>query len=352
MELVSDLPDDVIRDFLSRVPYDDLPSIASVCKGWMAEVQLPEFHRLRKETGHAQKLIVMAQVRVQPNRSGLENFSELQLTIFEPDSGVLRELPLAPGIFSKLTMFCLLAGVGSDLVAMGGIDPVTGKVSNSVFVYDFVSATWRRGVDMPGGPRSFFGCASEPDRRMVYVAGGHDGDKMALKSAMAYDLAKDEWVMLPDMARERDECKAIFHAGKFHVIGGYCTEMQGRFERSAEAFDVAARQWGQVEEDFLYAGVCPRTCVGADDGAVYMCKRGNVVALTGAKGQVVAKLPDELCNIAHTATWRDKLLVIGAAGFGRPHVGYMLDLRGYSWTKLETPKKYSGHVQAGGYLEI
>ena len=35
---------------------------------------------------------------------------------------------------------------------------------------------------------------------------------------------------LTDVARERDECKRVFHRGKFHVIGGYCTEMHGRLE--------------------------------------------------------------------------------------------------------------------------
>jgi hypothetical protein len=358
MELVSDLPDDVVRDCLIRVSYDQFPTIASVCKDWMVEVQLPEFHRVRRAAGRAQKLFVMAQSTAQPDRSlGLAAKCSVhpvhRLALHEPDTGDWRELLLPEGMSDGLPMFCRLAGVGSFLVVMGGWDPVTWKVSNSVFVYNFLSATWRRGVDMPGGPRTFFGCASDCDSGIVYVAGGHDNNKTALRSAMAYDVAKDEWVVLPNMARERDECKAIFHAGKLRVIGGYCTDMQGRFERSAEVFDVGAGQWSRVEEDYLEAGRCPRTCVDVDDGEVYMCRGSDVVASReGGKWEAVAKLPAEVCNKAFTATWGRKLLVMGSAGFGQSYVAYMLDLRRKTWTKLETPWKYSGHVQSGCYLEI
>ncbi|KAG7997924.1 hypothetical protein I3843_01G232300 [Carya illinoinensis] len=357
-ELVSVLPDDIVRDCLARVSYEGFPTIASVCKDWMAEIQLPEFHRLRKDAGHAQKLIVMAQARVEPNlmTSGVIKCSVHhpvhRLTICEPETGVWRELPLAPEMSAGLPMFCRLAGTGSYLVVMGGWDPVTWTVSNSVFVYNFLTATWRRGADMPGRPRTFFGCASDSERRMVYVAGGHDENKVALRSAMAYDVDEDEWVMLPDMARDRDECKAIFHAGKFRIIGGYCTEMQGRFERTAEEFDVSTWCWNHIEEDFLEAGKCPRTCAGGDDGAVYMCRGADVVANKSAKWQVVGKLPAEVCNVAYTWMWQGKFLVIGSTGFGRSHVGYILDLKCYSWTKVQTPENYSGHVQAGCYFEI
>jgi hypothetical protein len=356
MELLSDLPDDVVRDCLIRVSYDQFPTIASVCKGWMVQVQLPEFHRLRKAAGHAQKLIVMVQSTAQPDRNlGLAKYSVHpvhRLTLHDPDTGAWREMPLPqdPGMSDGLPMFCRLAGFGSFLVVMGGWDPVTWKVSNLVFIYHFLSARWRRGVDMPGGPRTFFGCASDCDGGIVFVAGGHDDEKTALRSAMAYDVAKDEWVVLPDMARERDECKAIFHAGKLHVIGGYCTDMQGRFERSAEAFDVGAWQWDHVEEDYLEAGTSPTACVGVDDGHVYMCRGSDVVASRkGGKWEAVAKLPAEVCNTANTATWGSKLLVMGSAGFCQSYVAYMLDLRSKTWTKLETPWRY---VQLGCYLEI
>ena len=71
----------------------------------------------------------------------------------------------------------------------------------------------------------------------MFVAGGHDDKKNALKSVIAYVITKDEWIPLLDMAQECDECKAMFHRGKFHVIGGYCMKLQGGFEGSVETFD-------------------------------------------------------------------------------------------------------------------
>ncbi|RVW77600.1 F-box/kelch-repeat protein [Vitis vinifera] len=167
---------------------------------------------------------------------------------------------------------------------------------------------------MPGARRSGL-------ERVVYVAGGHDGEKNALKSALVYNVAKDEWAPLPDMARERDECKGVFHRGKFHVIGGYCTEMQGRFERSAEAFDFANWEWDKAEEDFLEDSTCPRTCV---DGGDMGC----------------------------TCVMRGKLLVIGCRSFGDAHVAYMLDLKSHGWRKLVAAEEFCGHVQSGCCLEI
>ena len=200
-------------------------------------------------------------------------------------------------------------------------------------------------ADMPGARRSGL-------ERVVYVAGGHDGEKNALKSALVYDVAKDEWAPLPDMARERDECKGVFHRGKFHVIGGYCTEMQGRFERSAEAFDFANWEWDKAEEDFLEDSTCPRTCVDGGDMGMYMCHAGEVVALQDSRWQTVDKLPAEIRHTAYMTTWEGKLLVIGCRSFGEAHVAYMLDLKSHRWRKLVAPEEFCGHVQSGCCLEI
>ena len=43
------------------------------------------------------------------------------------------------------------------------------------------------------------GCACD-DNRMVFVAGGHDDEKNALKSVIAYDITKDELIPFPEMA--------------------------------------------------------------------------------------------------------------------------------------------------------
>ena len=178
-----------------------------------------------------------------PSRTDTEKTIPLpnsyRITLFNPDSGSWPELPPLPGMNCGLSVHCGLVGVGLELVVVGGYDPQTWESLNSVIVYNVVLATWRRYADIPGVRRSFFGCATDSDRTVV-LAGGHDDEKNALRFAVAYDVAKDEWLQVPDMAMERDECKVMFQRGKFHVIGGYQTETQGGFERSSEAFDVAS----------------------------------------------------------------------------------------------------------------
>lgn len=355
MDLIPDLPNEIALECLSRVSYKQFATISSVCKGWKSEISRPEFRRNRKDTRSSEQLLFMTQARVdQSRKSGVpKRFATpvYRITVLELGSGEWSELPPIPGFPDGLPLFCQLSAVGPELVVIGGLDLTTWEASSSVFVFNIISATWRRGADMPGGRRMLFGCASDGDRT-VYVAGGHDEDKNALKSAMAYDVARDEWASLPDMSRERDECKAVFHCGKLLVIGGYSTNAQGRFERHAEAFDAAAQQWGPVEEDYMETATCPRSCAGVDSNDLYMCREGDVMALRCNTWQAVARLPADVCSVAFVTTWQGKLMVTGSARFGEPHMSYLLDLKSCKWTRTVTPDEFSGHVQSGCYLEI
>ncbi|KAE8662970.1 F-box/kelch-repeat protein [Hibiscus syriacus] len=353
MELIPGLPNDIARECLVRVPYNDFSNIAFTCKDWKLEIHLPEFFRHRRAAGCSKHVVVMTQSRVDPDRdSGLkcQALPLYRVVVFEPDTGDWWEMPPVPGCSYGLPVFCQVVGVGLNVVVMGGLDPDTFDVRDEVYVYNFLSATWRRGANMPGVKRVFFGCASDSDR-MVFVAGGHDGDKNALRSVMAYDVDTNKWVQLPDMDRERDECKGIFHLGKFHVIGGYCTDRQGEFERSAELFDVATWQWSPLQENLLSLATCPSSCTVAD-GSLYMCQGGDVAKLEADTWKPVAGLPGEVCNTALVAAREDKLLVIGSSNFGEPHTAYVLNLQSYTWTRIKSTDEHSGHVQSGCYLEL
>ncbi|KAK6148891.1 hypothetical protein DH2020_016416 [Rehmannia glutinosa] len=356
MDLIPGLPFDVGLECLVRIPHHYFSSVSSVCKSWKRQIQLPEFWRHRKSSGLTRKVVVLAQARVDPTREqGAKKYGATpvyRLTVCEPETGFWGELPPIPGFSDGLPMFCQVVGVGLKLVVMGGWDPVTWEVSSGVFIYDFISATWRRGSDMPGPRRLFFACASDSDRT-VFVAGGHDGEKCALKSAMAYDVARDEWSHLPDMSAERDESKGVYHGGKFHVISGYETSAQGRFGTSAESLDVATRRWGPVQEDFLDAAACPRNCADDGGGKLFMARGADVAVREGSSAwRAVAELPSDARNTAYVTAWRGKLLVIGSERFGAPYKTYLLDLKRCKWEKVEADEEFSGHVQSGCCLEL
>lgn len=359
MELIPNLPDDVARECLLRASYKQFPIIASVCKGWNREVSLSQFFHQRKASRHSQELLILSQARVDPEKDSGSGKSfatpEYRVVVLESGSGLWTELPPIPGQSNGLPLFCRLVSVGSDLIVLGGLDPVTWQASDSVFVFSFFTSKWRVGATMPGVRRSFFGCASDSDRT-VLVAGGHDEEKCALTSALVYDVAEDKWTFLPDMARERDECKAIFHAGSFHVIGGYATEEQGQFSKTAESFYASTWQWGPLTADFLDDTgdtVSPPICAAGENGELYACWRGDVMVLINDTWQKVAQIPADVYNVAYVAMRPEKLIVIGTgkalAGYGEATVGYICDLSSSRWVKLET---HVGHVQGGCFLEV
>ncbi|KAL6334975.1 hypothetical protein AAG906_023780 [Vitis piasezkii] len=117
--------------------------------------------------------------------------------------------------------------------------------------------------------------------------------------------------------------------------------MQSRFERSAEALDFANWQWDNVEEDFLEASTCPRTCVDGGDMGMYMCHGGEVVALQ-----------DSRWHSTYMTTWEGKLLVIACKSFGEAYVAYMLGLKSRMWRKVVAAEEFCGHVQSSCCLEI
>jgi hypothetical protein len=95
---------------------------------------------------------------------------------------------------------------------------------------------------------------------LIYVAGGHDENKNALKTAWTYDPKKDEWKVLAPMSQERDECEGVVVNGEFWVVRGYSTERQGNFDGSAEVLNIGSGQW-MKEEGVWEAGRCSRSCV-------------------------------------------------------------------------------------------
>ncbi|KAJ8479902.1 hypothetical protein OPV22_023629 [Ensete ventricosum] len=338
-DLIPGLTDDVARECLARDPFHAFPTLFSVCKLWQQELRDQTFHRFRKSTGIAQPVVVVVQTVPDIAESAKPRPVVYRLVIFEPATGVWSSLPPSPDLPFGLPLFCRLAAVGTELVVVGGWEPRNWATIDKVNVYDFLTGEWRRGSPLPHPLRSSFAGAamhdSDKDCRAVYVAGGHDESKNALRSALAYDVASDPWKPLPDMARERDECSAVILRGKFLVLGEYPTEAQGMFSRSAEAFDATAGSWGRVEEAALEE------------------------ALEGGVWAPVAKLPSEMRLALNVVTWEGKLMVMGLGRSGL--LANILDIKATttmttpasaSWRKVEVPPEYRGRFLGACCLVI
>jgi len=97
MELISGLPEDIARECLGRVSYQHFPAVASASKGWRAEIQTPEFHRVGRSTGHAQKILVTVQAKFDSEKCKTGSFSKAtanpvyKLNVLETKTGIWSE---------------------------------------------------------------------------------------------------------------------------------------------------------------------------------------------------------------------------------------------------------------------
>lgn len=372
-ELIPGLPEEVARECLIRVGFDQLPAVRRISRQWKEEVESPDYGRLRRAEGLARPVLALVQAQPEPVEPGPAHkhssanggpANDYRMVLLDPAEGRWAPIPALPGPTGSLPLFCQVAAVDGEhgrsrkrLVVVGGWDPDTWAPTDAVHVYDFLTGAWRRGAPMPGPRRSFFACAAVG--KAVYVAGGHDEEKNALRSALAYDPDTDAWATLPDMAEERDEPRGLCFGGRFLVVGGYPTQVQGRFAGSAEAFDPATWAWAQVQEGLLEDGACPRTCCAAPGGQrMYMLRDGQLVARDGGGGawRTVAPVPEDARTASTVcAIPGGHVVVIGSGCHGGEQTVYMLrDVAGKpaSWARAPAPPEFSGHVQAACFLEI
>ncbi|XP_078432270.1 F-box/kelch-repeat protein At1g15670-like [Wolffia australiana] len=359
--MIPGLPDEISRECLARVPPRIIPAARQVSEQWRTEIESPQFHHLRRANGLARPIVALAQI----NRPGKSiSFS---ITLYDPISGEWAAAPPVPG--GRLPIFCQLAAVGRELVVLGGWDPATWTATNEVFIFDLAAHAWRRGAPIPFPPRSFFACAAAPpDRRRVYIAGGHDEEKRSLKSAMVYDLETDAWSELPDMAAERDEGCGVFRGGEFIVVGGYGTESQGGFSWSAEAFDPAAARWAAAAAagGKSPAGGGGGAVVSGGDGRLFRCLDGQIEVLEASSWRKVVELPEDgegkkaiAPRLVILPGEKEKLMVIGSARRGQASFDvFSLELGPEAeaaprWLPAAPPpEKLSGAVHSACCLEI
>ena len=121
----------------------------------------------------------------------------------------LPHLPHFPGRHHHGTpLFCNCISVNQKLVLIGGWTLFDDNVLNTVFIYNFSSAKWIRGADMPAARKSAaFSLSPEPEG-LIYVVRGEDDDGNALQGAEVYSVEEDEWKVLLDLSQERGNCYA------------------------------------------------------------------------------------------------------------------------------------------------
>ncbi|XP_045821163.1 F-box/kelch-repeat protein At2g44130-like [Trifolium pratense] len=334
IELIPGLPSELGLECLTRLPHSTHRVAARVCNQWRTLLQSDDFYFHRKKTGHTKKMACLIQAHEQPQVEKQTGSTppSYDITVFDAESMSWDRIDPVPEYSFGLPLFCQLTSSEGKLVVMGGWDPASYEPLTAVFIYDFRTNVWRRGKDMPE-KRSFFATGS--GHGLIYVAGGHDENKNALKTAWAYDPKRDEWTVLAPMSQERDECEGVVVNGEFWVVSGYATERQGNFDGSAEVLNIGSGKWRRVE-GVWEAGRCPRSCVDIREN-----------------GEVVDPgLRISVCSIRVGSI----NLVTGSEYEGAPYGFYLVDNEEGQNRKMRkissVPDGFSGFVQSGCCVEI
>ncbi|KAJ6714141.1 F-BOX/KELCH-REPEAT PLANT-LIKE PROTEIN [Salix viminalis] len=339
-EFIPSLPQELGLECMTRLPYMAHRVASRVCKQWRELLESKDFYYRRKKLRYTHKVACLVQAVhgadvLQGSKPGSSPPS-FGITVFDSVSQTWQRLDPVPMYPGGLPLFCQLASCDGKLVVMGGWDPVSYEQVSHVFVYDFPTRMWREGKEMPS-KRSFFAIGAYSGR--VYVAGGHDENKNALKTGWVYDLSEDEWAELSQMSQERDECEGVVIGDEFWVVSGYRTDNQGEFEESAEVYEFRPGQWRRVEEAWV-PGRCPRSCVGA-----------------GKDGKLMrwADLDPEVRVAGRGIMFGSRVMFIGSENPGAPQGFYMVEMKDGQngrLEKIDVPEEFCGFVQSGCCVEI
>ncbi|KAH7670800.1 F-box domain-containing protein, partial [Dioscorea alata] len=337
--LIPGLPEDIALDCLARVPHRFHQGLRPVCRRWCQLVTSPEFYLHRERIGTAEDLIFLVQARPAEKVEGGVDL------VTAGESKAEFRLPRCALVAYNVTMAAAAEG---KVVVMGGWDPETLEPMREVGVVDPVTGRRRVGKAMTTA-RSFFAAAAMG--RRVFVAGGHDSQKNALRTAEAYDVQMDDWVELPAMEEERDECQGAVVGGKFWAVSGYRTEGQGRFDPTAECYDPATEGWIKAEGIWEEGGGAPSAAFFAaaeGERLGYVDGRGAREYEKGWKGAAAG--PEGMRTVTVAAATGERVFAMGTEVEGSGHAGWVLE--NGKWRRVRMLNGFSGSVYSATAIRV
>ncbi|GLJ14517.1 hypothetical protein SUGI_0234920 [Cryptomeria japonica] len=310
MDFLQELPEQIFRDILLRVPYKSQRKIKELLEPAKEMMECSQFYQDKIKFGLAKTYVCLLE--------------EAAITIYDPvgQSSIMRScIPTGFHLDRKSQIVC----AKHKLVLLGL--KLNRNYTSTILIYDLLSNTWKQGAQIPTVTNSFACCASPEGS--IYVAGGYVGVYADFSSpsrkAAVYKVDEDEWELLPDMHHEISYCGAVFLEGMIYVIT--CTDRTQRF-------DPNTRVWTTVNLSFYI----PRY--------VY-AMFGRLIAVTEKKieqydweGNVwreLELLPQKLRYIQVTV-WRDQIFLCGnetTPKFYMYKPGAALSQR---WISLDDPK--------------
>lgn len=338
MAVIIDLPDDVVRQCLMRVPYMSHKNLKAVCPGWEAMLSDPSFYSDRKLSGNSDTLLCFLKRNTEYHVNGI--------TVYDPVKGTSESVPINIPHCGRIPVSCKCVCVNRKLVLIGGLHPSNKREMKTIYIYDFVSARWSRGADIPN-LRYLFAYAACSSTGRIYFAGGHDGHHNALATAEAYDVEEDKWEVLPPMSQPRNDCRGVCTEGKFVVLGGFRKDgALRRAERSAEVFDSREGRWTRLENMWSLGGRSSSFVPSFCSGQLHVLYKRWVMKYESASNvwTAVASLPLDFPYFSSVTQWYDWLFVSRM-----PNICYLVHLVTGRTVTFRSGEEFVYHVMT---LEI
>ncbi|KAE9610654.1 putative F-box domain, kelch-type beta propeller [Lupinus albus] len=234
---LSSLPNDIVLDFLSRVPSSSLPSISLVCSLWSRLLISPDFihlRRLRYLLHHTATAITATQ------------YGFLFATLLNNSWNSSKFFLSTCNAISLDDVYNILSH--ARVVSISHWVYVVGR--NAMLRCD----TWTSSVTLCRAmifPRKKFAASAVAGK--IYVAGG--GSRST--AVEEYDPVSDTWVVVTHAPRRRYGCIGASVDGVFYIIGGLRigseqnelsraasgAEAHAAYASSMDLFDIEGRVW-------------------------------------------------------------------------------------------------------------
>lgn len=156
---------------------------------------------------------------------------------YDPEEDSFRDVEAFPAPLNHGN-----AGVVGDKLYVAGFY-INGGMSSAtaqVFEYDPSADDWTEKASMPAGTERAASCVAV-DGGFMYVIGGAVGG-MSVNDVSRYDVAADEWEVLPNLPERREHCVAGAVGGIIYVAGGRADGITG-IQPKTWAYDPAAEMW-------------------------------------------------------------------------------------------------------------
>ncbi|GLJ34249.1 hypothetical protein SUGI_0688220 [Cryptomeria japonica] len=232
MDFLKELPEQIFRDILLRVPYKSQWKIKKFLKPAKELMECFQYYQDRIKFGLSKKFICL--------------LHPTGITLYDPVNQSSKRLPRTPTGF-EISYISRIICLNHKIVLLGlkHTDVYTAKI----LIYDLLSCKWKQGAEIPTdrSDNKFAFCASPEGS--IYIAGGFSkyGRRRRLREAAIYKVDEDKWELLPEMNQGIDRCMGVFIEGMFYVIGNMCCN-------KCERFDPETGEWTTIQ-------VCLHQCI-------------------------------------------------------------------------------------------